>query len=136
MPSKSDKARRMELRRELGNRSVKPRTLPVRGTGYLVAHACFDCRKSFKIAPRDERAMCPACGREIHWMGRSFKAPRRNDVPQWKKVQLLYAHGFRFIGTGTRPPLPNRLQDVGAFLRKHPNHPLKVADPIEALKPI
>ena len=29
-------------------------------------------------------------------MASKFKAPRRTDDEQWRKVELLYEHGFRF----------------------------------------
>src|SRR6476660_1589068 len=96
-----EKERRMELRRAVGNREVLPLPdpRPVARTRYLVAHACFHCRKSFKVAfhPDDSPAVCPTCRGPLHEMGRTFKAPRRNDAEQWAKVQLLYAHGFRFF---------------------------------------
>jgi hypothetical protein len=97
---------------------------------YLVAHACFECRKSFKIAPRPGRsAVCPNCASEIHEMGRSFKMAPARDAEQWAKVQALYDAGFRFSGYRSKsgPPLPDRLAQVPAFLKDNPAHPLRVA---------
>lgn len=104
---------------------------------YLIAHACFDCRKSFKVAPRKEfSAVCPGCGGKIHEMGRSFKAPPAKDLEQWEKVKALFAAGFRFSSYRSTlgPPLPDRLADVAAFIRDHPEHPLRVAAPINSFK--
>jgi hypothetical protein len=96
---------------------------------YLIAHACFDCRKSFKVAPRpDLAATCPNCGGQLHEMGRSFKAPPAKDTEQWAKVQALYAAGFRFFSyrSAEGPPLPDRLSEVEEFVRNNPAHPLRI----------
>jgi hypothetical protein len=105
---------------------------------YLIAHACFACRKSFKIAPRgDTSAVCPSCGGPLHLMGRSFKAPPAKDSEQWAKVQALYNAGFRFFSYRSvdGPPLPERLVEVDAFIRDNPAHPLRVAAPNNSFKP-
>jgi len=105
---------------------------------YLIAHACFVCRKSFKVAPRGERvAVCPGCGGQLHQMGRSFKAPPAKDTEQWAKVQALYNAGFRFFSyrSASDPPLPERLSEVEAFIRDNPAHPLRVAVPNNSFKP-
>ena len=113
-----------------GNRMPSPR--------YLIAHACFQCRKSFKVAPRpDLTAICPSCGGQLHEMGRSFKASPAKDTEQWAKVQALHSAGFRFFSyrsTGG-PPLPARLSEVDAFIRDNPVHPLRVAAPNNSFKP-
>jgi hypothetical protein len=98
---------------------------------YLIAYACFACRKSFKIVPRaDAQAICANCGGPLHEMGRSFKAPPAKDSEQWAKVQALYNAGFRFFSYRSvdGPPLPARLADVEAFIRDNPDHPLRVSD--------
>ncbi|GAB2801446.1 hypothetical protein [Dyella kyungheensis] len=102
------------------------------GPDYLIAHACFSCRKSFKVRPRKERgATCPHCGGAILEMGRSFHAPKRRDEEQWEKVRRLYNAGFRFFSyrgmEGAR--LPEKLSDVPAFVSENPNHPLRIAAP-------
>lgn len=129
----------MALRRDAGNR-LPPVPKPVRSTSgsYLIAHACFACRKSFKIAPRSElKAACPNCGGAIHEMGRSFKAPPSRNLGQWAKVQVLHEAGFRFFSyrTFNCPPLPDRLSQVEAFIRDNPDHPFRVAGPNNSFKP-
>ena len=124
------KAQRMELHRELGVRKPKPvpsiaqRPSPA----YLVAHACFACRTSRKRAPTSDGSprRCSTCGGPAHFMGRSFRAPRRDDVDQWTKVQTLYAHGFRFFSYRSYDcaPLPDSLTAVARFLKENPAHPL------------
>jgi hypothetical protein len=99
---------------------------------YLIAHACFDCRKSFKVVPRQTySAVCPGCGGALHEMGRSFKAPPARNLEQWAKVQALFEAGFRFFSyrSTSGPSLPDRLAEVEAFIRDNPAHPLRVAAP-------
>ena len=64
-------------------------------------------------------------------MGRAFKAPKKTDHEQWKKVEALWRAGFRFPShTGWREvePYPERLREVGAFIRDNPKHPFRVVD--------
>ena len=134
-----EKVRRMALRRDAGNR-LPSAPKPARNTSgsYLVAHACFTCRKSFKIAPRPEfKAACPNCGGAAHEMGRSFKAPPSRNLAQWAKVQALYEAGFRFFSyrTFNCTPLPDRLSQVEVFIRDNPDHPFRVAGPNISFKP-
>ncbi|RXR07360.1 hypothetical protein [Pseudoxanthomonas composti] len=126
-----ERARRMALRRDLGNRAPAA-AKSTRGCGgaYLVAHACFACRKSFKVAPRPARELrCPCCSAALYEMGRAFKAPPSRNLAQWKKVQALYAAGFRFFSYrgNDGPPLPSQYSQVAAFVRDYPEHPLRIA---------
>ena len=136
----SEKNRRMELRRAIGNRlPPQPRPKLAPPESYLLAHACFGCRKSFKLHARDGAIRkCPDCAGELHVMGRSFKAPPKKDVEQWRKVQALYAYGFRFYSYRSfpgAPRLPLRFRDVDQFVAQNPNHPFRVGAPNKALKP-
>src|SRR5690606_39640833 len=99
MASRS-KADRMELRRKTGSRASPDPGGPqsrAKGPRYLVAHACFSCRLSFKRATRDDGSspQCPNCGSPMARMGRGFKAPLRRNADKWKAVELLHAAGFR-----------------------------------------
>lgn len=126
-PSKSE---RMELRRSIGSRafpetSILPRD---RGAECLWPHACFDCRKSWKLA-EEANAKCPECATALHWMGRAFKPPRKADKGQWAKVRALWTAGFRFINhTRWRDAesFPDHLRDVEDFVRRNPDHPFRV----------
>lgn len=126
--SATDKSHRMALRYAAGLR--QPRTAKVAATGatYRVAHACFGCRRSFKLAPREQAAPCPGCGDALCMMGRSFKAPPARDKAQWTKVERLYRAAFRFFSYRSQQcaPLPARRSDVDRFIREHPSHPLRL----------
>jgi len=95
---------------------------------YLVAHACFPCRKSFKVSSRESIApACPQCAKPMVWMGRAFAAPPSRNTAQWRKLEALVQAGFhfgRYRGYVAAPP-PARLTDVKRFLFENPKHPLK-----------
>lgn len=134
MPQRAEKYRRMELRRDIGNRNFgfAVRTFSSTVRGYLIAHACFECRVSYKRVPRDEQvATCPECRGPAYQMGRSFKAPPRSNEEQWLKVRILFAYGFRFFSYRSRdcPALPSTLHELEDFLREYPEHPFRIANP-------
>jgi hypothetical protein len=76
---------------------------------YKDHNVCFHCRKMFKGV-----LICPQCGKPTHNLGLDFKVPKQDDVKQWRKVELLYAHGIRFAscgcGPGYRPATLNEAQ--------------------------
>lgn len=93
---------------------------------YREPYACFKCRKSFHVAMERDRTKrgcvvfpCPECKEPMHSMGLDFKAPRKHDVQQWRKVKMLYDNGFTYhtcgYGAGHRP---KRLSEVTAFLQE------------------
>jgi hypothetical protein len=125
----------MELRRATGTRVIRSAPPPVSGPEYLIAHACFECRKSWKLK-RDTGAVCRDCGYPLHEMGRSFKTPKKSDAEQWDKVRALWEAGFRFWSYRSAPdaePLPKRLRDVDAFIRRNPTHPFRLQDHRQAV---
>jgi hypothetical protein len=98
---------------------------------YKDRYACFTCRKAFKRRKADDLpartrptglvaepvVRCPDCGGPMHDMGMDFKAPKKADVRQWRKVEALFAHGVTFHSCGCGPGLrPVTLREVGAFL--------------------
>ena len=120
----------MEMRKAIGNRVITGPYVPPypRGPEYLVAHACFSCRKSWKL-PEESSAVCPQCGQAISWMGRAFKAPKKSNAEQWEKVEMLWRAGFRFF-PNTRgreiEPYPERMRDVANFVANNLEHPFRV----------
>ena len=67
----------------------------------------------------------------VYEMGRSFAAPKKTDIKQWKKVYGLYVEGFRFIGSGFHndEKLPKQLSELADFLECNTEHYLKIAKP-------
>lgn len=66
------------------------------GQAYRFPFVCFHCRKSFKYPALPERRLCPHCAGPMERLGRKFSAPKASDRMQWRKVQYLVEHGFRF----------------------------------------
>ena len=140
MAKGEEKHRRKALRRAADGRKPLMQVDRPPPERYLVAHACFLCRKSFKIEPTTEGTVrgCPHCGGTLYEMGRSFKAPKQRDEEQWRKVQALYAYGFRFFSYRSCPgcvPLPETYAEVEDFVNSNPSHPFRVAAPEQALNP-
>jgi len=95
---------------------------------YLIAFACFSCRKSFKMGLHAKPQTCPNCGDPLKLMGRSFKTPKNTDYDEWKKVEKLWTAGYRFWSYRRAPdaePIPKRLSEVDSFIARNPNHPLR-----------
>jgi hypothetical protein len=67
---------------------------------YRFPFVCFGCRKSFKYPASATGRACPQCQKPLEMLGRKFSAPRTRDLAQWKKVEYLVAHGFRFYSVG------------------------------------
>ena len=131
MVGKNEKRKRMQIRKDVGNRPLSDEALKATGKipkprfpDYLVAHACFNCRKSFKYSVEERLAhLCPQCGAEILEMGRSFKAPKKSHEKQWLKVEKLRRAGFMFhTNTYETAGYPKNLNEVDAFIRDNPDH--------------
>lgn len=97
---------------------------------YKSHFACFTCRKVFRhVLPRQfgqtsqdrwsETPACPECNTPMANMGKAFKAPKQHDIKQWRKVELLYRNGYRFVIYSSGPgPRPKQLNEVPAFLTR------------------
>ena len=144
MPNRSEKQRRAQLRKAAGLKRYSEgpssltqatgqrQSLERRGAEFLVAHACFNCRISFKQRPdlTGKPKTCPQCGGRMAEMGRSSKAPKKSNKEQWEKVRRLWLAGYRFrTNSGRRePPFPERLRDVDAFIRENPRHGFRLRE--------
>ncbi|NIK02248.1 hypothetical protein [Xanthomonas cannabis] len=126
--SSAEKARRTALRYAAGTRQPRAAKPTTSGAAYRLAHACFGCRRSLKIAPREQAAPCPGCGKALCVMGRSFKAPPARNHAQWLKLERLYRAGFRFFSYRSHQcaSLPAKLSEVDRFIREHSGHPLRL----------
>ncbi len=109
---------------------------------FLFKFACFDCRVSFKkpatnnikeySAHLPEAVLshkCMICGNKMSFMGRQFQSPQKSDLSGWKSAQLLWEHGFRFVGNGfhNSPALPKKKPDTLAFISENKDHNQKVS---------
>ncbi len=54
-------------------------------------------------------------------MGHDFKAPKQSDIKQWRKVEILFQHGFTYHSCGCGGPghRPANLNEVYPFLEKN-----------------
>ena len=82
-------------------------------------YACFKCRKCFHRSVEFPNAsatlVCPECGAETVQMNQRFKAPRKDNVAQWKKVEALVLAGFHFQPVGE--PYPKVPRELREFLK-------------------
>ena len=92
---------------------------------YPMHFACFACRKSFKqLWTRSEghvrEPRCPDCGLKMWEMGRQFKAPKRSNLKQWRKVEALVRSGITFHRQRVSDlmPFPAVLREVASFVRR------------------
>ena len=103
---------------------------------YNMAFACLSCRKSFKRefnmsegCPKE--LTCPECGGASYNMGRHFKAPKKSDIKQWKKIEFLNENGFRFqkIRYGSKHhetvAYPESLEEARVFVEKFRKYAFK-----------
>jgi hypothetical protein len=63
---------------------------------------CFSCHKSWRkfnrkadqrrlnYARYDDKQICPHCGKELQQVHPMFRAPKRNDVKAWEKLEARY----------------------------------------------
>jgi len=86
---------------------------------FTLQFACFECRKAFKqnYCRYNEVLKCPDCGRPMTWMGRAFRAPRRDNTKQWRKVELLVRNGFTFWSHVGR--YPTNLAEAQTFVERN-----------------
>ncbi|WP_092762911.1 hypothetical protein [Rhodoferax sp. OV413] len=90
----------------------------------LFPHVCFSCRKSFKKPMRALARLCPQCGGPMVMLSRKFSAPKMTDVDQWRKVEYLVSHGFRFQSiheqpSGTLVQYPATLAAAKLFVERY-----------------
>jgi len=95
---------------------------------YKTRSACFRCRKAFKVSDRKANGKirtCPQCGETMTVMGHDFRAPAQKDIRQWRKVELLAAHGLVFASCGCGGPgyAPRTLDDARRLTEEHPGVP-------------
>lgn len=136
MTSISIKTARTQLRREVGARRLPPVTGSKprpRGPTFLIAHACFGCRLSFKRAPlaAKDTHVCPNCAGPMLEMGRGFKAPPRREIERWFVIESLRRRGYMFPSSTQRnaAPYPTRARDLERFFAGHAEHAFRIKSP-------
>ncbi len=127
----NQKQRRMELRRENGTRKLPTPKEKYLGPEYAMSFACFSCRtaqkRHFDATPNDypKTMECPICKDTMINLGRHFKAPKKSDLNQWKKVKYLADYGFVFqkirINKNSYEsiPYPKTLSEAKEFVIKY-----------------
>lgn len=104
-------------------------------TPYNTAFACFDCQKPFKrefdLSKEYPLTLtCPNCGGVSHNFGRHFKAPKKTDDTQWKKVKFLFDNGFNFQKIydqsrgGEHVSYPETMEQAKEFVVKYQTYAL------------
>ena len=137
MVSNSEKQRRMEIRRKLGNRRFGTSfAQPPVGPEYLVAYVCLPCRRSFKRRhePESWYRKCSRCGGWALDVGRDFKPPKASDDSQWAKIEFLVKHGFVFQRirkglAGEQVPYPRTLREARTFVKDFIDQAIDVPPP-------
>lgn len=68
-------------------------------------YVCFECRTSKQVYFPDLKSAlrkiihyppvkCTVCKREMKEITKDLKIPNSKDEKEWKKVQILYEHGY------------------------------------------
>jgi hypothetical protein len=126
-----DKQARMEIRRQTGTRELPEPKSKYFGPEYSMSFVCLTCRTSnmrhFDMPPNQypKNSECPVCKSVTFNLGRHFKAPKKSDTSQWKKIQLLVDHGFLFQKIRLDPndyesvPYPETLSEAKDFVIKY-----------------
>lgn len=98
---------------------------------------CIDCRLSFSegnnLEKMNKNKSCPECGEIMTFVHQKFKAPKKSDDKQWKKVAFLIENGFRFepifieIKNGVFMPVsyPKTLSEAKEFVAEIKKNPEK-----------
>ena len=126
-----DKQAQMEIRRQTGSRTLPEPKGKSLGPEYSMSFACFTCRTSnmryFDAPPNlyPSNSECPVCKSVTFNLGRHFKAPKKSDTAQWKKVEFLVDHGFVFqkirldSNSYESVPYPETLSEAKDFVIKY-----------------
>lgn len=117
MTTREEKARRMNLRRKNGTRTIPPfhKESCRSYNAQLLVHVCFDCREGRKASIFHNPQFCHSCKKPMIQMGPTFKIPRKSNRSQWRKVEILYDDGERFNSYGRELKLPKRLSEIDVY---------------------
>lgn len=60
--------------------------------------------RRFEKLYRNKKYMCPHCSREMHSIGKDFKAPKKHKIKEWMVVESMYSLGNTFHTCGCSGP--------------------------------
>jgi uncharacterized Zn finger protein (UPF0148 family) len=92
-------------------------------SNYLVAFACFKCRRAFKhpLIQGEWERICPVCKGTEYAMGRKFRSPAKDKILEWKIIELITIRGYWGdfqSATGRRIPFPKTMEKAKEFLEE------------------
>lgn len=91
-----------------------------RGNGTPRRQACFKCCLAFSMVGRNDTMPCSVCGEPTHYVGTSFRAPRRQDKRRWKVLEKLVLEcGYIFHNSG-HGYIPKNAREVDFLLSVEP----------------
>ena len=72
------------------------------------------CIKDRYVAKAHVQRTCPFCRKKMPDFGRDFKAPRKLNINQWRKLEILADRGLLFHSCGCAGPgrRPKTLADA------------------------
>lgn len=97
------------------------------GRRYRSHHVCFPCRAAFKRGERqwqfeDNPLPCPHCGGPTVDMGFDFHRPKRDNIDEWRKIELLWRETrMRYGGCGCPRfgPVITTYKEAVAYVAEH-----------------
>jgi len=96
-------------------------------------YVCLVCRSVYKRRGEktDDKKICPRCGSSAYRYDTRFRAPKKSDDAQWKKIEFLFKHGFRFqkvyLKQGdmwTRKRYPKTVAEAKDFVERYADQAL------------
>lgn len=85
-------------------------------------YVCFKCRVCFHRPFNAGVYQCGTCKGPTTYAGNAFRAPKKNNIREWKKLEILIKEGnwtFNRHGSGVVPKTPNEARkSVHYDLRK------------------
>lgn len=72
-------------------------------------YVCFKCRICFHRPFTSGAHQCGTCKGPTTYAGNAFRAPKKNNIREWKKLEILIRGGWTFNrhGSGVVPKTPN-----------------------------
>lgn len=90
---------------------------------------CYTCRKVFKRRTAEDigindgedggKLTCPNCGRDAHYIGPKFRAPKSDNTKAWHSIEVLTSLGvlYFFGWAGNNTPIPESKKGLEDLLK-------------------